>query len=421
MCSHWSARCSGRPRELEAEVRGWAEEPGGWDWRARWRCLQQLAQACGLLVAGADGRLAPARTLERRLADPPDLTQRLWRAYVETRTWSELSLLEPGVLVDGALPDSVLVRARILELVERLPEGFWFELAAVSDWLRHTAPDFLREHLDPRARLALEARTWEELEGRLVRAIILGPLYWLGRVAVSADGALLARRPAPAGASPPEPCAWSNGSTLIAGPRADLGALLHAERYLVLEERSRASRYRLDQQHVAGALAGGGSIGECRRLLERLTRGALPPAIEAQLAEWDAAFGALVLRPAVVLEARSEALMDELLTLDAIRPFVRRRLGATVADVPAAEVIGLVDALRAAGTSRASTPRCAWPPSPAASTCGPRLRGASRRARSPPRATPRLRRSGAPPRSEPPAWPRVRGAGRTSRCSSFCW
>ena len=117
----------------------------------------------------------------------------------------------------------------------------------------------------------------------------------------------------------------------------------------MLEERSRASRYRLDQQHVAAALARGGSIGECRRLLERLTQGALPPAIEAQLSAWDAAFGALVLRPAVVLEARSEALMDDLLTLEAILPFVRRRLGATVVDVPAAEVIRLVDALRTAG------------------------------------------------------------------------
>ena len=43
--------------QLETEVRGWAEEPGGWDWRARWRCLQHLAQACGLLSVGADDHL----------------------------------------------------------------------------------------------------------------------------------------------------------------------------------------------------------------------------------------------------------------------------------------------------------------------------------------------------------------------------
>ena len=46
------------------------------------------------------------------------------------------------------LPDSVLVRARIVELVERLPEGFWFELAAVSDWLRTRHPTSCRERLD---------------------------------------------------------------------------------------------------------------------------------------------------------------------------------------------------------------------------------------------------------------------------------
>src|SRR6202011_2741824 len=44
--------------DLEAEVRAWSEEPGGWDWEARWVFLRHLAQAAGLLVNQADGALA---------------------------------------------------------------------------------------------------------------------------------------------------------------------------------------------------------------------------------------------------------------------------------------------------------------------------------------------------------------------------
>jgi len=115
--------------------------------------------------------------------------------------------------------------------------------------------------------------------------------------------------------------------------------LLQAERYLVLDERGRTSRYRLVQQHVAAALGSGGSIDECRRLLARLTVGALPVAVDERLASWHARYGAVAVRPAVLVEARSEDELDAALAEDSVQPFIQRRLGPLAAEVAAADAL----------------------------------------------------------------------------------
>src|SRR5712691_7948066 len=76
---------------LEHDVRAWSEEPGGWDWDARWLFLRHLAQSAGVLIHQADGALVPGPTLVRLLDDPPALASRLLRAYLRDRAWSELA------------------------------------------------------------------------------------------------------------------------------------------------------------------------------------------------------------------------------------------------------------------------------------------------------------------------------------------
>ena len=78
-----------RTENLEDEVRPWSAEPGGWDWDARWVFLRHLGQTAGLLVHQADGALVPGPTLGRLLDDPAAVAERLWRAYVRDRAWSD--------------------------------------------------------------------------------------------------------------------------------------------------------------------------------------------------------------------------------------------------------------------------------------------------------------------------------------------
>ncbi len=331
---------------LEQEVRGWSEEPGGWEWHARWDFLRHLAQAAGLVVQRADGTPAASSSLIRLLDRPAELADRLWRTYLADRSWFDLA--HAGLADGGELAEAVPLRKALVDTVEQLPHTAWIELDAYLAWVERTRPDVVREQLNPRGLVELGARSWAELEAPLLRYCLLGPLYWLGLVGASADGRVVVRR-APLMATSAEPCTWDEPAELLAPARAALGTLLHAETYLVLRERSRVSQYHLVQARVAAALGGGGSIEECRRLLVRLTRAELPTPVAERLAVWQDRFGALAVRPAVLIEARSEAELEQAIADERVRPFVRARLGPTAAEVPAADVLELAAKLREAG------------------------------------------------------------------------
>jgi len=333
-----------RPGNLERELQAWTQEPGGWAWDARWTFLQHLATTAGLLTHRADGALAPASNLAHLLDEPPALADRLWRAFLRDRAWSELQ--SSGLAGEDDFVDAIALRQSVADVLEQLPEGSWLRWSVVASWLRQRHPRIVREQLTPRGLVRFQAAGWEQLEDPLLRYVFLGPLYWLGRVAASRDGMLIAhRKPA---AVPPEACRWE-GADLVVPARAQLGAVLQAERYLVLRERNRVSRYHLVQARVAAALGGGGSIDECRGLLLQLTQGPLPSRVIEHLGAWELRFGALRIRPAVLLEARSSEDLDSAVAEEPIRPFVRGRLSPEVAEVAAADALELANALRTAG------------------------------------------------------------------------
>jgi hypothetical protein len=538
-----------RGASLEADVRAWSEEPGGWAWDARWTFLRHLAEAAGLIVHHADGSVGAGQALARLLDDPTALHERLWRAYLRDRGLAELAQL--GVADGAELASPVPLRAALIEAVEELPIGVWLSVASVADWLQRTRPNVVREQLAPRGLILAESLGWAQLETPLLRYVLLGPLYWLGVVGASADGTRITRR-APSEPRAAEACTWAGAAApatpaassspaaadvagsaaasfgqassaasgrvadadvassaaassagansaaagriagadvagpaaarsaaatsaaassvgagraagadvaprataadvagraaadadvagpgadtdaagrvagadvapgaaadadaagaaaadvagraadaagagrgaevvgaaaggdvargpggdlaggtraaaddpggggapgerrpgpleLLAPPRAALGTLLEAERYLVLRERGRPSRYHLVQAHVGAALGGGGSLAECRTLLTRLTQAALPHSVADRLAAWDRRFGSLNVRPAVLLEARGSDELDAVLADEAARRFVRARLSPTVAEVAAADALELAAALR---------------------------------------------------------------------------
>lgn len=359
------------PREaaFADEVR-WVEEPGGWSWQERWAFLRHLAQVAGLLTRRAESELAVAPTLADLLSDAPALRERVWRAYTRDREWSELARANvPHAQTLAEQVDASVLRAVILEQVARLVDAGWVDFEAFADWVRRSTPTFLREQLDARSAalrdpttdepLLDQPSTWARIEIPLLRYTLLGPLYWLGVLASSPDGQRIAVTRSGGGllrsgtaeilARPADPCTWEADTLLLAPPRTELGALLRAERYLLLEERGRPSRYRLDREYVATALAGGGSVAECQALLERLTQGPLPPRVAADLDSWGERFGALALRPAVVLEARTPADLNAALELRAVHALVKRRLGDTSAEVAASDALEVAAALRAAG------------------------------------------------------------------------
>jgi hypothetical protein len=82
--------------------------------------------------------------------------------------------------------------------------------------------------------------------------------------------------------------------------------------------------------------------------LQRLTQSDLPASVDERLRVWDQRFGALAVRPAVLLEARTAAELDEAIADERVRSFIRGRLSGTVVEVAAADALELAAALREA-------------------------------------------------------------------------
>jgi hypothetical protein len=368
MGGHGGADAGARAAGFQAETHGWAREPGGWPWQERWAFLRHVGLAAGFLERRTDGTTSTSVRSHELLSDRPRLMRRLWRSYLRDREWSEAIHADvPQAERLAEQLDAPAARTAVLRVLARLPPGEWVTLSDLCAWLEASAPAFLRQQLDARSAALVDPTTgepllaegsWARVEARYLRYLVLGPLYWLGamgadtsgeRVAVTPTGSVLLADSEGVPARPPDRCTWDASSRLLAPARADLGALLQAERYLLLEARGQPSRYRLDRDRIAVALSAGGSIQECRQLLVRLMQHSLPADIEARLSTWEHGFGAIALRPAVLLEARSQSDLDSVEEVTTVRPFIRRRLNPRVAEVAASQAPALVDELHSAG------------------------------------------------------------------------
>src|SRR5262249_61063428 len=103
---------------------------------------RQVGGASGVLMTRSHGALAMGPGLARLLNDPPRLSERLWRAYRDLRGWSELA--EVGIDHPEDVADASLVRAAVVEAVERLPEGSWIGVRGVFNWVRAAHPALWR-------------------------------------------------------------------------------------------------------------------------------------------------------------------------------------------------------------------------------------------------------------------------------------
>lgn len=113
-------------------------------------------------------------------------------------TWNDLRRI-PTLQAEGNWQnDPGLARRAVLGSLARVKPGVWYVIADLVGWLKATNPDFQRPDGDYTAWYLRDAATgrylsgfesWDEVEGRLIRFLITGPLFWLGAVALSGEGA----------------------------------------------------------------------------------------------------------------------------------------------------------------------------------------------------------------------------------------
>jgi len=176
-------------------------------------------------------------------------------------------------------------------------------------------------------------------EGAIQRAALLGPLRWLGLVAldeaagrVTVCAACLALRAVVSADALPEPrgaLAVLSNLTAIAYPPLAAPALLLLDSCAELDALDQTARYRLTR---AGLARSGLSAGRLVARLESLTAGSLPQNVRATLDDWTRHAARLRLTlDATVLKVRAPSLLDALLVEPSAPAWVMRRLTPTAA------------------------------------------------------------------------------------------
>lgn len=297
-------------------------------------------------------------------------SRRCYQAWLDTTFWNELAytaniILRPGPApLDSAHEEVVTSRKQVMErlLVEHVDEWHEFSTFITRTKLyvpyllfprqsgtraeRYTAGsnpynwDFRlrRGWLTPR-------EGWYSVEGGFIRALISGPLHWLGLVNLDAEHpdafrmvpefALITGETLSDAREP----VWGR---LIVQPNFEVIALAPVSEALLLHLDSFAERlrleliaqYRLTKASVTNAIQSGLQAETIQQILEQASGSSIPQNVQYSLVEWERQARRIELwRGVTLLEVDDAALLDQLLADTETRNLFGRRLAPMLVEV----------------------------------------------------------------------------------------
>ena len=308
-----------------------------------------------------------------------------YRLWLETPFWDELAYL-PDVIVrpgpsnplDPAHEEVVRARQGLMERVLAEQPGVWREIPAFIARTKLYIPYLLfPRQYGPRAeRYSMGSNPygwdfrlkrgwlthregWHMVEGGFIRAVISGPLHWLGLVEVKSEGNIPAFCLSPGIAlvtseelPPVERIPWGR---LIVQPNFELVALAPVSEALLIQLDRFAERiglehiaqYRLTKASITRAIQTGMHGEDMLRILEEASGGGeIPQNVRYSLGEWERQARRIEMWPeAVLLEVDDATLLDTLFAGEQTRAMFVRRLSPTLAEVMPQQLTALQEML----------------------------------------------------------------------------
>lgn len=302
-----------------------------------------------------------------------------WRDNV---LWNDLRHT-PGLLAEGEwLSDAPHARKRLLRLLKALDGKGWYRIADAVAAMKRADPDFqrpdgnysgwyLREAESGRYLSGFES--WDAVEGRLLRFLIEGPLFWIGAVALG-DGLPtdpLVFRLTPAGAAwlmsrmpsePPQPAKLNVADDFTVTAPLLLPLL---DRYRLArftdpvqggpwETRREtmtpaATRHRITRASLARARAAGIKGADALAILRRAAGGRVPPKVASALERYDQLGGEVRVTRGAVLRVADAATLAALRADALIAPLLGDLISAQAVIVPEKHVDRLLAILKDSG------------------------------------------------------------------------
>ncbi|HVB73961.1 MAG TPA: helicase-associated domain-containing protein [Ktedonobacteraceae bacterium] len=337
--------------------------------------LRLLLMKLGLLYErGGNIHSAPA---EAFFALPLlERARRCYALWLESTFWDELNYL-PGVIlrpgpgpVDAAHHEILRARAMVMERVLQTPSGEWQSFPTFIARAKLYVPYLLfpRQYGARAERYNIGSNPygwdfrlrhgwlthregWHLVEGGFIRAMLTGPLLWLGLVELRTEDKTDAFRVVPhissianfsegdAGLTRLEEVAWGK---LVVQPNFEMIALAPVSEALLVTldrfaERTRLeqiAQYRLTKASVTRAVQMGLRSETILQHLEQAAGGTIPQNVSYSVAEWERQARRIELWPSMtLLEVDEDAFLDELFAHEETRSMLGRRLAPLLAEV----------------------------------------------------------------------------------------
>lgn len=162
-------------------------------WNPPRKDLLSLIQALHLVTSEGLPNGENARPLLE--ADRTSAMASLVKGWMNSTLYNELRLM-PSIICEGVWTnDPLRPRKMILDQISELADGQWWSINSFIQAINDSNPDFLRSEGEYdtwliRSTTTLEAlsgfSSWLEVEGALIRHLIIGPMHWLGLIDLAA-------------------------------------------------------------------------------------------------------------------------------------------------------------------------------------------------------------------------------------------
>lgn len=260
----------------------------------------------------------------------------LFDAWAASQTFNELRQV-PGLVCEGEWTNQPLAARRfLLDLLETVPAGKWWSLPAFARAVKEKYPDFQRPAGDydswfiKRAADGVYLRgfaSWDEVDGALIRYLVTGPLYWLGRVELAAPEdsdtvtAFCIRGKVESQPSQVRAAALEEKGKLAVASSGRISVprlFPRAVRYQIArfceweEARPEEYRYRVTPASLRRVARQGLKVGPLLSLLAKNAVAEIPPAFVRALKRWEANGTEARVEVQTVLRVSRPEVLDEL-------------------------------------------------------------------------------------------------------------
>jgi|GEM_PF-5164523 len=352
--------------------------------------LRGLLERAGLLEVSGDRTLrTTSETLRFVSLAPAQQSRLLLQAWLEVGENELLALphlrCERRASVATVLPDDAGVRRAhnfIVELVrQQVRSGYWYAPSDLSRAARENDVEFLVSWQDPtpyrwsayyidareaasppyigltleeargRSRSLLMGQDWELVEGEFIKAVLRGPLTWLGLIEYdSGDGNErfgltdlgaqvldVAGYSVPCVETPPQ----DHSEALVVQPNFDVvvydpdernDLLYQIDRFAERVSIDRLAIYRITHESLSAGLQLGLAAEDILALLEGAARAPVPQNVAVTLRDWARRFDEVqFVRNAWLLEAPTSSALDRWLEDPELAAALERRISPTLA------------------------------------------------------------------------------------------